>query len=140
MTRKWPGGADGGGRRRIKGGWAASVAALALAAALAGCFGAAEPARSEYFVFPFEAATSQPTADGRRALAAAGEAARRRRVSRVVVQGGPAAVGKVRAALAAAGVPAERIVETPVATADPSEGGDVTVQVTVGKPAHPEEE
>jgi ABC-type uncharacterized transport system auxiliary subunit len=129
-------GGAGRGRRRIGRG----VAALALAAALAGCFGAAEPAHSEYFVVPFEAATSQPTADGRRALAAAGEAARRRAVSRVVVQGGPAAIGKVRAALAAAGVPAEKIVETPVATAEPAEGGDVTVQVTVGKPAHPEKE
>jgi hypothetical protein len=140
MTRNFRGGADGGTRRRVAGGWIASVAALVLAAALAGCFGAAEPAHSDYFVIPFDAATAQPTADGRRALTAAGEAARRKAVSRVVVQGGPAAIGKVRDALAAAGVPAEKIVETPVATTEPAEGGDVTVQVTVGKPAHAEKE
>jgi hypothetical protein len=121
------------------------LATLALAVWLGGCFGGAGPAHSEYFVVPFEAGTAQPTADGRRALATAGEAARRGRVSRVVVLSSATANGRARAAaaraaLAAAGVPAEKLAEAAVESADPTEGDDVTIQIVIGTPARPEKE
>jgi hypothetical protein len=115
----------------------AALLSAAWCTALGGCFGSSEPARSEYFVVSFETGTARPTADGKRALAAAAAAARRSSVSRIVVQSGATPQGKARAdaaraALTESGTSADKITEAMLENSGDADGSDVTIQVLIG--------